>query len=203
MDANETKRSAELKTVPGFQERKRELVVRPRFYNGRPFAGFVTYLEAKHNLYKEAMGMGTNNLHGIAFIRDAQDRLAIVFNLKTEIERSELQTNYGYYRTNRAGDQDWIECDVDCPGLEPRLPSKEAILSESNYKTVKLEGCNYQLKEDEVREWLGLYGNIMGPIQEETFVDDEQDGADNGNGNYTVKMRLNREMPNVIPMFDQ
>jgi hypothetical protein len=92
---------------------------------------------------------------------------------------------------------------VDSLGLEPRLPSKEENSPGTNFNTVKLGECNYQLRKDKVRDWLGPYSKIIGPIQEVTFVDDEKDEADNGNGNCNVKMKLNREMPNVTHMFDQ
>ncbi len=43
----------------------------------------------------------------------------------------------------------------------------------------------------------------MGPIQAETFEDQEDDGAENGNGNYMVKMKLAKGMPELIPMCGQ
>ncbi len=79
----------------------------------------------------------------------------------------------------------------------------ENVPQESQFKAVRIEGCNYQLKEEEIVQWLELYGKPMGSIQEETFEDENDDGAENGNGTYVVKMRLTRSVPELVPMFGQ
>jgi hypothetical protein len=79
----------------------------------------------------------------------------------------------------------------------------DETVKESHFKTVKIEGCNYQVTEDEIIQWLQHFGRLMGPIQEGTFEDKNNDGAENGNGNYVVKMRIVKEMPELIPMCGQ
>jgi hypothetical protein len=81
----------ESRIKPRFKEQKNQLVVRPAFYNGRKFAGFVSHLEAKHKLYNEAMGLNCSDLHGIGFIRDSEDSLLIVFKLNCNIEISSIK----------------------------------------------------------------------------------------------------------------
>jgi hypothetical protein len=92
-----------VKINPKFQEGNNQLIVKPRFYNGRRFAGFVLHLEAKHMLYKQAMGLDCKNLHGIGFIRDLEDNLLIVFRLNKEVDLSSLRRVYEYSRFNKAG----------------------------------------------------------------------------------------------------
>ena len=81
----------ESRIKPRFKEEQNQLIVRPTFYNGRRFAGFVSHLEAKHKLYNEAMGLNCKDLHGIGFIRDSEDNLLIVFKLNCKIETFSLK----------------------------------------------------------------------------------------------------------------
>jgi hypothetical protein len=182
---------------PGFgDEKEKEIKVRPISYNGRAFSGFVTHCEAVNNIYQEGMKLKTNNLHGVSFIRNESDDLTIVFKLRTRIEQESLQGRFDYQRRNKAGHFDWISCVVDSPHLQGNK-------SHANfYKHVKIEGCGYQLSEEELTKWLKLYGKVIEPVEEETF--EELEGGERfGNGRYTVKMIIEREIPELIPMFDQ
>jgi hypothetical protein len=63
-----------------------------------------------------------------------------------------------------------------------------------------VDGCGYQLIEEELRAWLKLYGKVVEPDKEEMFG--EEDGEEQfENGRYIVKMIIEREIPKVIPMF--
>jgi hypothetical protein len=54
--------------------------------------------------------------------------------------------------------------------------------------------------------WLSLYGDILSPIIEDCFEDPEDKGEDgedgvNATGTFSVKMRLKKEIPQLIPML--
>ena len=182
---------------PGFKEEdEKELKVRPITYNGRAFSGYVTHVEAVKNIYEESMKLKTCNLHGVSFIRNMDDDLTIVFKLKTGVEPTLLQKKFDYQRKNKAGRIDWIGCIVE------NLCLQECENQADIYKHVKIEGCGYQLSEEELTKWLELFGKIIEPIEEETFV--EVEGGDQfGNGRYVVRMKIEKEIPELIPMFDQ
>jgi hypothetical protein len=67
---------------------------------------------------------------------------------------------------------------------------------------VKVEGCGYQLSEEELTGWMELYGRVLEPIAEE-MLEEEGTGREFGNGRYIVKMKIEREIPELISMFDQ
>ena len=68
---------------------------------------------------------------------------------------------------------------------------------------MRIIGCEFRLSESEILGWLSCFGEVLLEITEERF---ESEGLDPelppvGNGTYNVKMRLNGELPNWIPMF--
>jgi hypothetical protein len=66
----------------------------------------------------------------------------------------------------------------------------EETVKESHYKTDKIEGCNYQVIDGEIIQWLQHFVRLIGSIQQRTFKDKYNEGAKNGNSNYVVKMRI-------------
>ncbi len=85
---------------------------------------------------------------------------------------------------------DWLYCAL----------FKSTLTENQGLKHVKIEGCGYQLSEKELTTWLKLYGRIVGPIKEE-LIKYEEGKNSFGNGKYMVEMKLERKMPDLIPMF--
>ena len=182
---------------PGFREGEgKVLKIKPTTYNGRTFAGFVSHLEATKNIYQEGLNLNTDNLHGVCFTRDWHDDLTITYKLKSSIDTGNLRGKFDYQRINKAGNIDWIGCIIDSPH------SKEEDNTKDDFKRVKIDGCSYQLSQEELTVWLELYGRVFLPIEEELF-EDEETGEKFGNGKYVVRMRIERELPELIPMHKQ
>ena len=79
---------------------------------------------------------------------------------------------------------------------------------DNNYKDegirwVKIEGCEYRLEEKQIINWLSFFGEIRSEISEDTH-EESDDSSDClppvGNGIYSLKMKLSRDMPQLIPM---
>ena len=73
-------------------------------------------------------------------------------------------------------------------------------------RVVKIEGTDYQVSPDQMLAWLSIYGDILSPIIEDCFEDPEDEGVDgedgvNATGTFSVKMRLRKEIPQLIPML--
>ena len=70
---------------------------------------------------------------------------------------------------------------------------------------VKIIGCDYKLLESEILNWLVLFGEVLSEITEELFEDATDPECSNlppiGNGNYLVKMRLTKDLPNWMPIY--
>ena len=73
--------------------------------------------------------------------------------------------------------------------------------AEPNVFDVTVSGCDYCVDEGEVRQWLGLYGETFGLLSENTYKEDIPTAKPTGNGTYTIKMRLDRPIPQFLPMY--
>ena len=83
------------------------------------------------------------------------------------------------------------------------LSSEESFkIQTSNVKQLKIDGSGYLLTENQIRYWIGLYGEIESKFVEEA-EEDKEDGIHSGTGSYLVSVRLHRRIPNLIPMFGQ
>ena len=67
-------------------------------------------------------------------------------------------------------------------------------------RIVKVEGCDYRVSAEVILEWLGLYGEVLSDLVEDVFEDSEDSEGDNTTGIYSVKMRLNQNIPQLLPM---
>ena len=55
------------------------------------------------------------------------------------------------------------------------------------------------MSKSEITSWIELYGEIKSEL-EEIAITGDTDGSLVGTGSYTVKVKLRRLIPNVIPM---
>ena len=74
---------------------------------------------------------------------------------------------------------------------------------DTGIRWVKVLGCEYRLEENQILEWLSHFGEIRSDLSEDTH-EGSDDSSDDlppvGNGIYSVKMKLSREIPQFIPM---
>ena len=77
-----------------------------------------------------------------------------------------------------------------------------------------VEGCEYRVSEEVILSWLSLYGEVVSEMVEDLFLDNldgervddgenvSDSGADGTNrtGNYSVVMRLESNIPQLLPM---
>ena len=66
-------------------------------------------------------------------------------------------------------------------------------------------GCEYRLSETEILGWLCCFGQVVSEITEEAF---DNAGLDPnlppvGNGTYLVRMKLEKDLPNWVPMYSK
>ena len=67
-------------------------------------------------------------------------------------------------------------------------------------KVVKIEGCEYRVTKDEILQWLSYYGEVTSDLEEDVFKDEFAVDGNNRTGNYTVMMKLDRPIPQLLPM---
>ena len=65
---------------------------------------------------------------------------------------------------------------------------------------MKIEGCEWKVPEEQITAWLGHFGTMESELEEDFFVDNTETEATNRTGNYSVLMKLETNMPQLIPM---
>ena len=75
-----------------------------------------------------------------------------------------------------------------------------ASYSDEWTRVVKIEGCDYRVSGEMLLEWLGLYGEVLSELVEDVFEDSEDSEGENTTGIYSVKMRLNCNIPQLLPI---
>ena len=174
--------------------------------------GYVTDQEA--NVINMAIGLhDMDNLHGTSFYRSENYVLFITYKLKQNMSIQEidewLHKFFWFDKVSKAGNFDTISGQVVHPPMGENNQetddnagySKSGIQSGNldDTKEVKIDGCNYELGESEITDWLEHYGTIKSELEEIATAGDT-DGPPIGTGSYTLKMKLNRLIPNVLPM---
>ena len=82
--------------------------------------------------------------------------------------------------------------------------AEEQEQEERNVYDVTISGCDYSVKEEEMMEWLRVYGETFGKLSENVHREEEYPLAKpTGNGTYTVKMRLDKPIPQFLPMYSK
>jgi hypothetical protein len=73
---------------------------------------------------------------------------------------------------------------------------------DSNLRRVTNEGADFGLEEIEIMNWLKLYGETFGKLHDDIpgLSGSEPGQASIGDGNYSIKMRLDKPIPNMLPI---
>ena len=190
-----------------------ELVVEIMTLNDRPFYGTVTNTEARSVIFEKSLGFEPDALASIT-IGFNRGRI-ITYKLKQQINIDLLHGheffNFMRKSTNRSGEP--IEAKIGCkirgtrkPNARPRSverrPSSAAQYVDDGTRKVYIEGCEYRLTETEVLNWCNLFGTVTSEIREEAFEEDEEsDRPPIGNGTYSVLIKLQTDLPQLVPMY--
>ena len=173
--------------------------------NGRKFTGSITPIEAKYDIYLKALNFENHdNFDGVRI--NYKGKLVVTFKLIEPINIDDLQgyENFEFKRTwtaNGKKGEDTIGCKIK--GIRYRPPTTSAFENtsqEDGIKVVKIEGCEYRLAEDEILAWLSLYGETVSELKEDTFRDENHKTGNNRTGNYSIMMRLEKNIPQLLPM---
>ena len=71
-------------------------------------------------------------------------------------------------------------------------------------REVRIFGCEYRVPKQSLIDFLGHYGELLTKIVEELFedrtVDEPETEETNKTGTYVAKIRLHRDIPELIPV---
>ena len=74
---------------------------------------------------------------------------------------------------------------------------------DTGLRWVKIEGSDWRIEKSKMLEWLSFFGEIRSDITEDTHGgsdDSEDDLQPIGSGDYSVRMKLEKDIPQFIPM---
>ena len=183
---------------PGFDR----IVVRPTHFNKTDFDGYITCEEA--NLIRKAINL-EENVHGTTFYRNRDGVLFITFklvnNLTKEVIRNTIKKYFWFKKASSTGHLDFVSGEVVHPmweGPNSVGPDPENFVQKSDITEIRIEGCNYQLTEEDILSVLDNYGATVSDMEEVAMATPD---GELGTGTYVMKIKLDREIPNIIPMY--
>ncbi len=67
---------------------------------------------------------------------------------------------------------------------------------------MKVEGCEYRVEKEQIISWLSNFGEIKSKLTEDVYEesDDSENDMPLGNGIYSVKMKIEKDLPQFMPM---
>ena len=195
---------------------RQEIVVSFEKLNGNQFKGTITPQEAKHEIYKNCLGfVDFSNFDGVRCVY--KNGPVAVFKLKSAINVDELlPVQFFEFRrvSTRHGKihHDVISCKIlglrhqnQAPRNQNLPPTSDRNIVDDGTRKINIEGCEYRIPCDTLVEYLSVYGDITSNITEDLFVDgcdqSSEEGGTNRTGNYSVQIRLNKPIPQLIPIL--
>ena len=182
---------------------RQSLEVEFRTLNGKPFKGTITPKEAKHEIFKKCLGFEYKNFYGVRPAWKGCPTMTFTFCEPTNVDDLAHMQDFEYVRTNRIGVEE-VEERLGChiKGLRGRQEDGAGWepFQENWMRVVKIEGCDYQISNSEIIAWLTHYGEVLSPVVEDCFEDSDVEEGINATGIYSVKMKLKKEIPQVLPM---
>jgi hypothetical protein len=171
--------------------------------NDQPFRESVTRQEAKHQIYKEALGCPFSNFRGVRTGFKSCPTATFVLKKAFNIDDLASFQDFSFQRKYKKADGTEV---IDI--LRGKLRGVRTVyggeasasFSDEWTRIVKIEGCDYRVSGEMILEWLGMYGEVLSELVEDVFEDDEDSEGDNTTGIYSVKMGLNCNIPQLLPM---
>ena len=179
-----------------------DLIVQCQTINGKPFRGTVTLKEAKLDIFEGKLGYNRTLLHSIRTSFNGCPVIKFKLNQQVNVDDLISVEYFDLERRYMRGKEtitDVIQCRV--MGIRNIQSVGHLGSSENDVRWVKIEGCEYTLEDKQILEWLQLYGEILSPICEDIHEDSDSEAEPIGNGTYSVKMRLVKDIPQFLPMY--
>jgi len=167
--------------------------------DGEDFKGTITPTEAKNVIYRETLNLDRLNLHGIKVEYRGNPVVSFILKERINIDTAFASVDF-YFEKDTANGRSLFEGKIRGVRLEDSAPPQKG-----DVRWVKLENCAWAFKEEKVSEWLSLYGVMLSPLEEEEqkFDSDDSDDCEDpvGNGNLATRMRLEKKIPQFLPML--
>ena len=180
-----------------------EIVVEFITFGDQPFKGSITVKEARRKVFQEILGFKQIDLAGLKLTYSggpvAIFKLVAPFNidLLESIQYFDWERSYDVRGEERTA---IMKCKIR--GIRKDQRNTEDYI-DTGLRWVKIEGSDWRIEKSKMLEWLSFFGEIRSDITEDTHEgsdDSEDDLQPVGSGDYSVRMKLERDIPQFIPM---
>ena len=190
------------KTAPPNGPMRDELVIEIQKINGKPFKGQLTFTEAKDGIFVECLDLNVRLIHGIRFRFNTYP--TIKFKLKEQINIDDLH-HHEYFEFKREYKMkgEWVTDTFECKinGIRSNTGDQTQADPDPNIRWVKIEWTDYSIEEPQIMAWLTQFGEPAGELSEEIYPNSDSDADPIGNGTLSIKMRLKKDIPQLLPMW--
>ena len=178
-----------------------EIVIEVQRINGAKFIGQLGFKEAKYGIFRDCLHLDPITIHGLRF--GFSDHPVVKYKLKEKINVDALISTefFTFKRQFLVGKQlktDEIDCKIRGVRAQGQTLPADA---DPSIRWVKVEWSEYSLRKEQMMAWLELYGEKAGELAEDIHPDSDSDVAPIGSGTYSVKMKLKKDIPQLLPMF--
>jgi hypothetical protein len=132
--------------------------------------------------------------------------LIVTFKLKEQFNIDSIESfqEFSVERKCRVGNEEKTAT-LKCKnrGIRTTQNNHAENNQDEGFRWVKVEGCKYRLEEKQIINWLSHFGEVKSEITEDTHEgsdDLSDDLPPAGNGILSVLMKLERDMPQLIPV---
>jgi len=172
----------------------------------KPYTTNIHEDEAFKLVYKQGLELDRKNLIGINC--QWRGNPIINFRLRNPVYITKLPETFEYgKKENMEGGLQRIMVVKGIVKGVKRPEEYQNRQKESNSVWVRLENIGWKLTHNQIKHWLECYGTLESEVEETKFGrddsedEDDDDEPDFGRGNYSVKVRLDKRIPQYLPMF--
>ena len=179
-----------------------EITVEIQTMNGKPFKGTLTIEEARNGIFRDALDLNPRLLHGIRFRFSTYPVIKYKMNQQINIDDLHPREYFNFerhYTVRGKTFTDTFECKIG--GIRSSSHQVEESDPDPSVRWVKIEWTEYSLGENQILDWLELFGEKAGELTEDLQHYSDSDADPLGSGTYSIKMRLRKEIPQLLPMW--
>jgi hypothetical protein len=180
-----------------------EIIVELQTIDDQVFRGSITLKEARQKIFQEILGFRREDLSGL--IMNYSGGQIVTYKLHSQFNIDQLASVqfFNLERKMMVGGEEKIsilKCKIRGIRTEPRVHGE--TYEDSGLRYVKVEGCEYRVEKEQIISWLSNFGEIKSELTED--VHKESDDSENdmllGNGIYSVRMKIEKDLPQFMPM---
>ena len=180
-----------------------EIIVELQTVDDQVFRGSITLKEARQKIFQEILGFKREDLSGL--IMNYSGGQIVTYKLHSQFNIDQLASVqfFNLERKMTVGGEEKIsilKCKIRGIRTEQRMHGE--AYEDTGLRYVKVEGCEYRVEKEQIIAWLSNFGEIKSELTEDVY--EESDDSDNdmplGNGIYSVRMKIEKDMPQFLPM---